>query len=264
MRVVAVLAVRNERPYLANHLTHLIANGLDYLIIDNESDDGSAELLSEPSFARHLAGYRRHPFSGAFDWSGLIVAAEAAIAEIDADWVILLAPDEWPHPYAPQETLHDAIARIGAAGHDVIDFNEFVFLPIEHDYVADRPGPQPLHWYYFFEPKSRRLLRARRTSLEVSWVKGGGHSLDGDKFNLAPETFALRHYIVRSQEHAFGKYAERRFRQDELDRGWHRQRVGRNRDRFTFPPTAELDFLENPESRDLSRARPRTEHYWDW
>ena len=59
-RVVAILAIRYERPYLANCLDYLIADGLDYFIIDNESDDGTAELLREPRFAAHLVGYQSH------------------------------------------------------------------------------------------------------------------------------------------------------------------------------------------------------------
>ena len=83
-RVVAILAIRNERPYLANCLDYLIADRLDYFIIDNESDDGTAELLREPRFAAHLVGYQSHAFRGAFDWEGLLTAIEAAIPEIDA------------------------------------------------------------------------------------------------------------------------------------------------------------------------------------
>ena len=66
MRVVAVLAVRNERPYLSNCLSHLVENGIDFAIVDNDSVDGCAELIHDRRFAPHLAGYRRVPFTGAF------------------------------------------------------------------------------------------------------------------------------------------------------------------------------------------------------
>jgi GT2 family glycosyltransferase len=49
MRVVAILAVHNERPYLSNCLSHLIENDIDFAVIDNGSIDGSTELLQEPN-----------------------------------------------------------------------------------------------------------------------------------------------------------------------------------------------------------------------
>jgi len=264
MRVVAVFAMRNERPYLANCLDHLIANGLDYFVLDNESDDGSLELLREPRFAEHLVGRGSRPFTGVFDWLDVLGKLEATIADIDADWIVLHAPDEVMHSYTPGETLGDAIARIDAAGFDAIDFDEFVFLPVDHDYVPDQPGPQPLHWYYFFEPSRPRLMRARRRSLNVTWLPSGGHRLHGHAFKLAPETLALRHYMVRNQAHARAKYAGRRFPEAELAKGWHRQRAGQPADRFTFPPTTALSYLADPADRNLSRANPRSLNYWQW
>jgi hypothetical protein len=61
MRVVAVLAMRNERPYLANCLSHLIENGIDFAVVDNGSTDGSMELLQHGRYAPYLAGYRYLP-----------------------------------------------------------------------------------------------------------------------------------------------------------------------------------------------------------
>ena len=263
-RVVAILAIRNERPYLANCLDYLIADGLDYFIIDNESDDGTAELLREPRFAAHLVGYQSHAFRGAFDLEGLMAAIDAAIPEIDADWVLHQSPDEMMHSYNPGERLVDAIARIDTAGYDVIDFNEFVFLPIDHDYLVDHKGAQPLRWYYFHKQGPGRLMRARRQLLQLSWMQSGGHRLQGQPFRLAPENFVLRHYMFQSQEHAFTKYPDRRYRQEEVDRGWHGNRIGVAADRFTFPETAELEYLGDRASHELSRDRPRKLHYWQW
>src|SRR5262245_12900327 len=264
MRTVAILAVRNERPYLGNCLRHLIDNGLDYVVVDNDSSDGTVELLRQEPFARHLAGYRHVPYAGFFDWTGLLRAREAAVHTVDADWVLFVSADEIMHSYLPGETLAAAIARVDADGHDVIDFNEFVFLPIDTDYVVDAPGPQPLRYHYFFEPGRPRLMRARRRNLAVSNVEGGGHTLSGAPFRLAPETFALRHYIFRDQAHALRKYAERVFSREEVAIGWHTNRVDQPVARFTLPPASALECLASPDDRDLSRANPRTLHFWQW
>jgi len=263
VHVTAILAVRNERAYLGNCLGHLIENGLDYIVIDNGSTDGAAELLRQPRFAGSLVDYRTHPYEGAFDWTGLMQAREAAAAEADADWVLFVSADEIMHSYVPGETLAQGIERLSQSGADVIDFNEFVFLPIDHDYASDTPGAQPMLHYYFHEPGRPRLMRARRRSLQVSHVAKGGHVLEGAPFQLAQESFALRHYLFRDQAHALAKYTGRVFRQDELERGWHRNRVGVEANRFAFPPTETLHRLAYPEDRALRRDTPRMSHYWE-
>ena len=263
-RVVAILAVRNERPYLRNCLGHLIDNGIDFFIVDNESTDGTAALLREPRFAEYLVGQRRLPFRGAFDWAGLLRAREEAASGIEADWVVFVSADEIMHSYSAGESLAAAIARADADGYDVIDFNEYVFLPVNVDYVVDCPGWQPLRHYYFFEPSRPRLMRARRRDLRVSHVTTGGHVLEGDSFRLSPESFALRHYIVRDQAHAFRKYTTRVFRPEEIARGWHAARNGQPAVSFALPPDAELEYVDTPDDRNLSRAHPRKEHYWLW
>ncbi len=262
MLATAILAVRNERPYLGNCLNHLIENGLDYVVIDNGSSDGTAEFLREPRFARHLAGYRTHPYEGHFDWLGLLQAREAAARETDGEWVLFVSADEIMHSYRTGESLTEAIGRLDSGGADVIDFDEFVFLPVDHDYVPDAPGPQPMLHYYFFQPTKPRLMRARRRSLDVSHVGQGGHVLEGGPFRLADETFALRHYIFRDQAHARSKYPSRTFRKEELDRGWHVNRADQAAGRFTFPPAESLHRLNRPDERELRRDAPRRTHYW--
>ncbi len=85
IRVVAAMVVRNERPFLGNCLRHLIENGIDYVIVDNESTDETAELLQQAYFSKHLIGYRTHPYQGSMDWVSLMLARQAAADAIDAD-----------------------------------------------------------------------------------------------------------------------------------------------------------------------------------
>lgn len=263
MRVVAVMTARNDRAYLGNALRHLIDNGLDFYIIDNESTDETHALLRTAPFAHHLAGLEIFPFDGEFDWRGLMRAREQAARKVDADWIVFVSPDEMMHSYVEGESLADAIVRIGRDGSDVIDFNEFVFLPVEADYVPDCGGyPPPAH-YYFFEPSKPRLMRARRSGLQVSTIATGGHTFVGS-YQLAAETMALRHYIFRDQRHAYRKYTERVFKADELALGWHANRSRQARECFALPPTGCLYQADPLHSRSLDRSSPRGTHYWQW
>jgi hypothetical protein len=262
MRVVAILAVHADRSYLSNCLSHLVQNGIDFAIVDHGSIDGCVSLLEDRRFAPHLAGYVHVPFIGVFSWTEILEAQEQLLSMIDADWHLLVAPDEIMHSYIPDETLASAIARLDRQGYDVINFDEFVFLPVDGDYIPDHEGPQPLRHYYFHQPRTPHQMRAWRKTSKLSNIVGGGHFVSGSDFRLAPETFALRHYIFRNQAHAFEKYAERVFAADEVGRGWHANRVGQIAAHFTFPPTYDLLCLAAPGDRNLNRDHPRKIHYW--
>ena len=260
MRVVAVLAIRNERPYLANCLSHLIENGIDFAVVNNGSTDGSIELLQDSRLVRHLAGYRHVPFAGAFVWKEILLAQEQLVRTIDTDWILLLAPDEIMHSNVLGETLASAIEKLNARGYDVINFDEFVFLPVDHDYIPDHLGTQPLRHYYFWRPS----MRAWRKALNLSNIAGGGHWLFGADFRLSPETLVNRHYIFRDQAHAYEKYSHRIFDAEELARGWHSDRFEQPVANFTFPPADQLECLASPDDRNLSRRHPHETHYWQW
>jgi glycosyltransferase involved in cell wall biosynthesis len=263
MRIVAIIAVRNECSYIANCLRHLVANQIEFAVIDNESDDGTSDIVRGSEFARCLLSYERFPFRGSFELEELLRAAARRADSLDADWLIHLDADEIMHSYRPRESLRSAIERIDRAGWDAINFDEFVFLPVDADYVPDLAGPQPLHYYYFFEPYRPRLMRARKAALGASITESGGHLLSGSSFKLAPETFALRHYIFRNQRHAWQKYTERKYSRKEVERGWHGNRVGFCAADYTFPPAAQLLKLADPEACALSRANPWALHYWE-
>jgi hypothetical protein len=176
--------------------------------------------------------------------------------------VIHLDADEVMHSNRPAETLAEALARFDAEGWNVVNFDEFVFLPIESEYVPDAPGDQAMTLYYFFQPRAPRLMRAWRKASGFSPVERGGHGLVGSDVRLAPEHLALRHYIFRSQEHAFAKYATRRFADAEVAKRWHSNRVNQPHDSFEFPPAAMLKRLASPSDHRLDRSEPWLVHYW--
>lgn len=263
MVVTAVLGIRNEEAHLANCLRHLVRNGVRFAIVDNGSTDASAEIYRHREFAANLVGAIELPFEGAFTLAGQLRRKMELITAIDTDWVIHLDADEVMHSYCPDETLSEALSRLDAEGWNVVNFDEFVFLPVEHDYVKEAAGQQPMRYYYFFEPSAPRLMRAWRKASGFSPVENGGHALVGPELRLAPEHFALRHYIFRSQDHAFAKYGARTFAPDEVAIGWHLNRVNQPLASFAFPPSTTLKRLASPADRRLDRSDPWPLHYWE-
>jgi|ERR1035438_1468946 hypothetical protein len=270
MDIVAIVCVREDHQYLENCLSHLISNGVNYALIDNGIGDEGRAILAKPWIRRHLVSYAELPYRDRFELKAQLDKKEEMVDAIKTDWCIHLDVDEIMHSYRESETLEQGITRLDAAGWTVINFNEFVFLPVLHDYEMGIEGFQPMRHYYFFEPTRPRLMRARKKSTGLSTVPrdgnmgAGGHVLFGDGLKLAPENFALRHYIVRNQEHAFEKYTSRRFSDAEVQCGWHFNRIGNDRAAYTLPPTHRLLALEDPRSRAFDRSKRETTHFWEW
>jgi glycosyltransferase involved in cell wall biosynthesis len=262
MVVTAILAIRNEEAYLANCLRHLVQNQIDFVIIDNGSADSSRDIWRRREFAANLVDVQDLPFTGAFSLTEQLKRKMEVLGALHTDWVIHLDADEVMHSYREGETLNEALARLDAGGSNVVNCDEFVFLPIEHDYVPEAPGHQPIPHYYFFQPFAPRLMRAWKKARGFSLSEHGGHLLTGPGLRLAPEHLALRHYMVRSQEHAFVKYTTRVFAADDLARGWHQARLNQAADTFRFPPAAALRGLPDVGQRCLDRTDPWPMHYW--
>jgi len=173
-----------------------------------------------------------------------------------------LDADEMMHSYRENESLIEALSRLDAAGWNAVNFDEYVFLPVDGEYPPELGDFPPLAHYYFFEPRPLRLMRAWCKAKGFSLLKDGGHSLAGSDIRLAREHLCLRHYIVRSQAHAFVKYVTRKFAAEELARGWHDPRPNHTASSFRFPPTSALKRLARVQDRKFDRSDPWHMHYW--
>lgn len=116
MIVTAILAIRNEEAYLANCLHHLVHNQINFVIIDNGSNDASAEIYRRREFAAHLVDVKHVPFQGAFSLTEQLQHKLEAVDAVKADWVIHLDADEVMHSYRPDESLSAALSRLMRKG----------------------------------------------------------------------------------------------------------------------------------------------------
>lgn len=136
MVVTAVLAIRNEEAYLANCLRHLVRNGIEFVIIDNGSAGGSAEIYRRREFAANLVDVQELPFVDMFSLADQLRRMMEVIDALD-NWVVHLDADEVMHSYREGEGLGEALSRLEAEGWNAVNFDEFVFLPIECDYIPE-------------------------------------------------------------------------------------------------------------------------------
>ncbi len=262
--MLAVLCVRNEVSRIGNCLTHLIDNGIRYAVIDHGSTDGTADLLREPRLRSGLEAQVTLPWDGEFHLGRQMQAKQEIVEAVSADWYLHLDADEIPHSYVEGEKLQGSVARLDLDGYNCIDFNEFMFLPIDHPYRENAGSWQEMRDYYFFEPSRPRLVRAIKAKSGLSFGGSVGHRPNGSELNYPQERLVLRHYAFLDQAHAGQKYVDRAFSTAELAAGYHANRVGYESDAYRFPPRSMLKRLAHPASRDFDRSDPKTSHYWQW
>lgn len=260
MKLHSVLAVRDEAPYLARFFDYLLKEGVSITVIDNDSNQVTSEILSH--YRQKGVQIYQLPYRGTFDFREQLEFKNQIIDQLDADWIIHIAPDEIICSDIPGESLRSAIGRVSDAGYEVINCHEFVFIP-EHEQISytfkDYPGL--MRSYYYFAPIPYRLMRIFRKdqfNISLDWA---GHRID-----CAPEQiydgFELRHYICLSYEHICRKYGERKFKEENLARGWHKNRLNLTRDNLKFPPSDLLSRRNEDES--LNKEKKYLKHYWQW
>lgn len=263
----AVLAIRNEAPYLPALLAGLLDQGIAVFILDNGSSDESLSIIRSFMNSGELH-VEPLAWTGNYDLYNIIRAKQRVSNQLPHDWVIYLDADEWLQSPVAGERLREGITRVDALGYNAINFEEFVFLPVgkasDGADLSGREFRQDTLDYYFFAPHPQRLMRAWRTSAGFSNLTSGGHKLEGRGLRLAPENFILRHYIGLSQQHIINKYVGRPFAPENFKRGWHGNRIGLTAEQLRFPEAGELNRLSHFTDKNFDRSKPRKKHYWQW
>jgi len=262
LRVVAVLATRNEERFIAACLENLFRQGVDVYLCDNGSTDRTVEIATR-HLGAGLVGIEHIPHDGTYRWESLLQRKEALFRELDADWVMHVDADEIHLPPPGHATLADAIAVADAQGYDAVEFAEFTFVPTReapgHDH-ADFVGT--LRTYYPFRPRSPHCVRAYRKHdgpMEIAW--SGGHLV---RFphppRLFPEPFRMKHYLFLDQAHAARKYAGRTYDAAEVEqRGWHGWRARLRAEHIVLPGTEHVRTTAGDD--DLDASEPWTQHW---
>src|SRR6185369_10333214 len=179
MKVVALLAVRNEERYLERCLEHLHQQEIETCLIDNGSTDRTPEI-ARSFLHRGVIRIEHLPFTGVFELGTQLLCKERLAAEVEADWFIHYDADEIRQAPKPYATLRAGIEAVDRSGYNAIDFDEFVFLPTTdeesfegHDYV------EAMRYYYYFEPDSpdRYRINAWKKQPEIDLHTFAGHKV---------------------------------------------------------------------------------------
>ncbi len=264
LSICALIAVRNEAPYLRVLLPMLAEQQIEVAVLDNASTDGSREIC-----AAHMGNpvlfVERIPYRGFFSLSDQLAAKRKLAGKVRHDWVIHHDADEILEHVTPGLTLRDAIEEADKSGYNVLNFDEFVFLPEPNSDFSTQNYYKGVLRYYFFEPRTNRLNRAWKRAARLDNLSSGGHQLSGGAASMVPRNYIMRHYIVLSYEHAKRKYLDRAFDPRDLSRGWHGNRQYPTPENLALPAGSEyLVRLDTFASKDFRRDLPCSKHYWEW
>lgn len=259
--ITSVICARNESSYLTNLIPYLSNEGIEVVLIDNGSDDGTKDIFNSRNFS-NLIERVDLPFNGVFDLSAQLAAKENIYQKLNSDWVFHQDADEILQSPIAWGGLRLSIEEAEENDFNVLNFNELVMLPFNSqidDYMSNNRN------CYFFERTPLRLMRAWRRDANLSNTNTGGHILVGDNIRISPARMLLKHFLVKSQQHAIDKYLGRKFSETDLEKGWHRSRSGLTCERLKLPlESSFIHLLETPQSTPESLPEPVKKHYWDW
>ena len=245
MRVVALLAVRNEERYLERCLEHLYRQEIETCLIDNGSTDRTLEI-ARSFLDRGVMRIEHLPFTGVFELEPQLLCKERLAAEIEADWFIHHDADEIRQAPKPYATLREGIEAVDYSEYNAIDFDEFVFLPTTNDESFEGCDyVEEMRYYYYFEPDSpdRYRINAWKKNSKVDLHSFAGHKIIFPGLRVYPNPFIMRHYIVLIRAHAIEKYERRAFSEHELAKSWFSDQVTFRADALSFPSKDHLKKL---------------------
>lgn len=262
--ICALIAARNERPYLQVLLPRLAAQGIDVAILDHGSSDGSHALYEQLRGAPVVA-VEPLADTGVFSLSAQMLAKQQLAACLPHRWLVHHDADELLHHRDGRSSLRQCIEEAEGEGANALNFEEFVFLPEPGSQQPSANHIEQHRLYYYFLKGENRLNRAFRRELNGCNAASGGHVLGGEGVQLARTTHVLRHYIALSEAHIQLKYATRRFCPEELAAGWHRKRLAIPPEQLRIPARSPYLFtLPAADHPELNRSCPAHEHYWLW
>ena len=202
------------------------------------------------------------PYGGTFDLTAQLAIKAEVLSGLTSDWVIHQDADEILQGPRTWACLRTCIEEADEGGFNVLNFDELVMLPLVPN-IADPYNNNKL--CYFFEPRPLRLMRAWKRTAALNNEATGGHLLSGPDVYVSPTRPLLKHFIVRSQEHARQKFINRAFSKRDLEKGWHTNRLGVTEAMLKLPvDDLRLTLLSSPQEAPDVMPQPIDKHFWQW
>jgi SAM-dependent methyltransferase len=228
-RVLAVVTAYNEQDIVPHTIGRLLADGIEVVLVDNWSTDGTQRTVRERFGDRVRVLRCPEHDTGTYDWSRLLEEVERLGRESGADWVVHHDADELRQGPWEGLGLRDSLWNVQLRGFNAVDHTVINFRPVQGEEPPDGDDPtQSLVWWEFGRRGGHfvQVKAWRNFGQPVALAESGGHEAVFEGRRVAPWKFLLRHYPIRSASHGRRKVTvdrRPRWNASERRRGWHTQ-----------------------------------------
>lgn len=195
-RALGVLLCYNDGDILAESIEHLLANNHRVIAWDHGSTDNTAEVLS--MYSRELLEIRYLPRE--FDFYKLYgTMSEHLISEYVSkyDWISWPDQDEFLEGPTRDCSYYDFVTEVFNSKYDWVQFHNLLYWFTADDDPSVQSAIKRIKHYSNFPDCSPRMRAWRARCTNIRWFNH--NDPEGEKW---PEMAKLRHYQMRSSEHA--------------------------------------------------------------
>lgn len=218
-----MIPVYNEVDIIESVIEHLVSQGIELIILDNGSTDGSFEACSK--FTGKGVYFVERFATDHFEFNLMIRKLYDMALRHSPDWVLLNAADEFIESPYPERSLKDAIKSEDKKGYNLIQLNNFEFWPTERDHNSHETDVRKRLKYYTFNDDLQFRAWKVFPGITVTGTSGHYPVFPGNVKVRIPRTkYIMRHYRIRSYEHGLKKvFSERlpRYLPEEREKGRH-------------------------------------------
>jgi hypothetical protein len=231
-RPLAILAAYNESDVVSEVILDLLGQGCDVAAIDNWSSDGTWEIIKqlERQHSDRIS-CERFPHNGParyFEWKEILRRKEEIALSNPGRWIIHTDADEIRRPPFDDITLAQGLEIASRLGSNRVSFNIINFRPVA-DIETENFSTHEMK-YYEFGNRPGHFVQAKawlQGAVKVNLSTSGGHVATFPDAVEFPYKFLLKHYPLRSVQHALKKVQlDRRARWSPFERetlNWHNQ-----------------------------------------
>jgi len=260
-KALALMTTYNEEDIVEQAVADLFRQGLDVFVVDDNSSDGTVELLEAiaRSSGRLFLDRDSRSHASRLDkkalFDRLLMYAHQAVGN-GYSWMMYVDPDELRRSPWPDVSLAEAFAHVESYGYNAVDFTVIDFRYAQGQRMTSAPYEEQMrHFEFGLRPGHFQQIKAWRHSPQIrtDLFAGRGHEAVFEGRRVFPLKFLLKHYPLRGREHARRKIYRDRFpRYDpaEVAKGAHVQyNAFRDRD----PVGWDLDGLPRWDENFYSR-----------
>jgi len=222
MNLVGMLPVYNEVDIVEEVIQHLLSQGIDLVVLDNGSTDGSYEICKK--FAEKGLITLNQVKTSKFDFPLILRILYDMALTRNPDWLIRSDQDEILESGTENLTLKEAIEQEDDKGCNLIQFNVFEFFATNDDNLTAKSIKDKFRYYSW---QHDYAYRAWKHIPGVRVENEAGHMPifpEGCQYRISEKKFVMRHYRFRNKEQAIKNNEQRILRTKDIPErkiGWY-------------------------------------------